>query len=177
MKDYAALDIRNIVLLGHSGVGKTQLVESMLYFTKVTDRMGKTVDGTSVIDFDQDEIKKGQSIYTGLAPIEWKDHKINFIDTPGYFDYAQEQEAGLAVADNALIVVSAKDGIQTGTIRAWKSVSKRKLPTIFFINKIDEENTSFDKVYTQLRDHFGKSVIPLKCRSLKAVKSSVPSTS
>lgn len=162
MKDYAALDIRNIVLLGHSGVGKTQLVESMLYFTKVTDRMGKTVDGTSVIDFDQDEIKKGQSIYTGLAPIEWKDHKINFIDTPGYFDYAQEQEAGLAVADNALIVVSAKDGIQTGTIRAWKSVSKRKLPTIFFINKIDEENTSFDKVYAQLRDQFGKSVIPFE---------------
>jgi elongation factor G len=162
MKDYAALDIRNIVLLGHSGVGKTQLVESMLYFTKVTDRMGKTVDGNSVIDFDQEEIKKGLSIYTALAPIEWKDHKINFIDTPGYFDYAQEQEAGLAVADNALIVVSAKDGIQTGTIRAWKAVSKRKLPTIFFINKIDEENTSFDKVYAQLRDHFGKSVIPFE---------------
>ncbi len=162
MKDYAALDIRNIVLLGHSGVGKSQLVESMLYFTKVTDRMGKTADGNSVIDFDQDEIKKGLSIYTALAPIEWKDHKINFIDTPGYFDYAQEQEAGLAVADNALIVVSAKDGIQTGTIRAWKSVSKRKLPTIFFINKIDEENTSFDKVYTQLREQFGKAVIPFE---------------
>jgi len=162
MKTYAAHEVKNICLLGHSCSGKTAVVESMLYFTKATDRMGKTIDGTSVLDYDAEEVKRGLSVFTSLAPIEWKDHKINFIDTPGYFDYAQEMEAGLAVADNALIVVDGKDGVQTGTLRAFKQVSKRKLPTIFFINKLDEENTSFDKVYNQLRDTFGKSVIPFE---------------
>ena len=162
MKDYAAHEVKNICLLGHSGSGKTTIVESMLYLTKSTDRMGKTIDGTSVLDYDAEEVKRGLSVFTSLAPIEWKDHKINFIDTPGYFDYAQEMEAGLAVADNALIVVDGKDGVQTGTLRAFKQIAKRKLPTIFFINKLDEENTSFDKVYTQLRDTFGKSIIPFE---------------
>lgn len=162
MKDYAASEVKNICLLGHSGVGKTAVVEAMLYFTKATERMGKTIDGTSVLDYDPEEVRRGQSVFTSIAPIEWADHKINFIDTPGYFDYAQEMEAGLAVADNALIVVDGKDGIQTGTIRAYKQASKRKLPTLFFINKMDEENTSFDKVYNQLRDTFGKTVIPFE---------------
>lgn len=162
MKDYAAHEVKNICLLGHSGSGKTAVVEAMLYLTKVTDRMGKTIDGTSVLDYDAEEIKRGQSVFTSLAPIEWKDHKINFVDTPGYFDYAQEMEAGLAVSDNALIVVDGKDGVQTGTLRAFKQVTKRKLPTIFFINKLDEENSSFEKVYDQLRDAFGKTVIPFE---------------
>lgn len=159
MKDYAAHEVKNICLLGHSGSGKTAVVEAMLYLTKVTDRMGKTIDGTSVLDYDPEEIKRGQSVFTSLAPIEWKDHKINFVDTPGYFDYAQEMEAGLAVSDNALIVVDGKDGVQTGTIRAFKQVTKRKLPSIFFINKLDEENANFEKVYDQLRDTFGKTII------------------
>lgn len=162
MRDYLAHEVRNIVLLGHSGSGKTSVVESMLYFTKATDRMGKTLDGTSVLDYDAEEVKRGLSVYASLAPIEWKDMKINFIDTPGYLDYAQEMESGLSVADSALIVVGAKDGIQTGTQRAWKSVVKRKLPTIFFINKMDEENASFEKTYNQLRDAFGKTVIPFE---------------
>ena len=162
MRDYLAHEVRNIVLLGHSGSGKTSVVESMLYFTKATDRMGKTLDGTSVLDYDAEEVKRGLSVYASLAPIEWKDMKINFIDTPGYLDYAQEMESGLSVADSALIVVGAKDGIQTGTQRAWKAVVKRKLPTIFFINKMDEENASFEKTYNQLRDAFGKSVIPFE---------------
>ena len=162
MKDYAAHEVKNICLLGHSGSGKTAVVEAMLHLTKVTDRMGKTIDGTSVLDYDAEEIKRGQSVFTSLAPIEWKDHKINFVDTPGYFDYAQEMEAGLAVSDNALIVVDGKDGVQTGTLRAFKQVTKRKLPTIFFINKLDEENSSFEKVYNQLRDTFGKTVIPFE---------------
>lgn len=162
MKDYAASEVKNICLLGHSGAGKTAVVEAMLYFTKATDRLGKTLDGSSVLDYDPEEIKRGQSIFTSIAPIEWQDHKINFIDTPGYFDYAQEMEAGLAVADNALIVVDGKDGVQTGTLRAYKQATKHKYPTIFFVNKLDEENTSFDKVYAQLRDHFGKTVIPFE---------------
>lgn len=162
MKDYLAQQVRNICMLGHSGSGKTSVVESMLYFTKATDRMGKASDGNSVLDYDSEEVKRGISVFTTLAPVEWKDCKINFIDTPGYLDYAGETESGLAVADNALIVVSAKDGVQIGTERAWKLVSSRKLPTIFFINKMDEENASFDKTYEDLRNTFGKSVIPFE---------------
>ncbi|MDD7228171.1 MAG: elongation factor G [Firmicutes bacterium] len=162
MRDYLANEVRNIVLLGHSGAGKTSVVESCLYFTKVTDRFGRTVDGTSTLDYDQDEINRGVSCYTGLAPIEWKNCKINFIDTPGYLDYEGEMEAGLSVGDSALIVVGAKDGVQSGTEKAWKNITKHKLPTIFFINKIDEDHASFEKTYNQLRDSFGKTVIPFE---------------
>ncbi|MEA4874716.1 elongation factor G [Anaerorhabdus sp.] len=162
MRDYLANEVRNIVLLGHSGSGKTSVVEAALYYTKNTDRMGSTLDGTSTLDYDAEEVKRGVSVYTSLAPIEWKDCKINFIDTPGYLDYEGEMLSGLAVGDSALIVVGAKDGVQSGTERAWKLVTKKKLPTIFFINKIDEENSSFDNTYNQLRDTFGKTVIPFE---------------
>ncbi|MEG0077680.1 elongation factor G [Anaerorhabdus sp.] len=162
MRDYLANEVRNIVLLGHSGAGKTSVVEAALYHTKNTDRMGSTVDGTSTLDYDAEEVKRGLSVYTSLAPIEWKNCKINFIDTPGYLDYEGEMLSGLTVGDNALIVVGGKDGVQSGTERAWKQVTKLKLPTIFFINKIDEENASFDNTYNQLRDTFGKTVIPFE---------------
>ncbi|MCF0112326.1 MAG: elongation factor G [Erysipelotrichaceae bacterium] len=162
MRDYTSSEVRNVCLLGHRGSGKSSVVESMLYFTKAIDRMGKTVDGNSAMDYDPEEAKRGMSIYTGIAPIEWKDCKINFIDTPGYLDFAGEAESGMAVADNALIVVGAKDGVETGTIRAWKQVEARKIPAIFFVNKIDEEHASFDTAYQALRDKFGKTVIPFE---------------
>lgn len=162
MKDYAAQDVKNVVLLGHSGSGKTLLVESMLHFTNASDRLGKNADGTSVLDFDVEEAKRGTSVFTSVAPIEWNDHKINFIDTPGYFDYAQEMLAGLEVADNALVVVDGRDGVQTGTIRGFKAANEKKYPILFFINKLDEENSSFEKSLVQLREHFGKSVIPFE---------------
>ena len=162
MRDYLANEVRNIVLLGHSQAGKTAVVESCLYFTKVTDRMGKTVDGTSIMDYDQDEVKRGLSCYTSLAPVEWKNCKINFIDTPGYLDYEGEMQAGLSVGDSALIVVGAKEGVESGTEKAWKNVTKNHLPCIFFINKIDEEHASFENTYNQLRDKFGKTVIPFE---------------
>ena len=162
MKDYKSEQIRNVVLLGHRGSGKTSVVEATLHYTKQTDRLGKTVDGTRAMDYDPEEIKRGMSIYTSLCPIEWKDCKINFIDTPGYNDFAGEQAAGVEVADNALIVVSAKDGVEPGTDKAWKEVAERKLPTIFFINKIDEEHTSFEKAYEDIRNTFGASVMPFE---------------
>ncbi|PKM65088.1 MAG: elongation factor G, partial [Firmicutes bacterium HGW-Firmicutes-19] len=170
MRDYLAHEVRNIVLLGHSGSGKTAVVESMLYYTKAIDRVGKAVDGNSVLDYDLEEVKRGVTVFTTLAPIEWKNCKINFIDTPGYLDYAGEMLSGVSVADNALIVVSAKDGVQTGTERAWKTVTARKLPTIFFINKMDEENASFEKSYDSLRDSFGKSVIAFEVPILEGGK-------
>ena len=162
MRDYLANEVRNVCLLGHRGSGKSAVVEAMLYFTKATERLGKTVDGTSAMDYDAEEVKRAMSVYTSIAPIEWKDCKINFIDTPGYLDFAGEAESGIAVSDNALIVVGARDGVESGTRKAWNVVSERKLPTIFFVNKIDEENADFDTAYNQIRDAFGKSVIPFE---------------
>jgi elongation factor G len=118
MKDYLANDIRNVVLLGHSGAGKSTLIEASLLFTKAIERMGNAKDGNSTVDFDQEEIKRGMSVFTAIAPCEWKNKKINFVDTPGYLDYEGELRSGLAVGDNALIVVSAKDGVESGTEKA-----------------------------------------------------------
>ena len=137
MKEYLSKDIRNIVLLGHSGAGKTALVESALFHTKAIDRMGKTTDGTSAMDFDQEEAKRGLSVFTAIAPIEFKNTKINFLDTPGYLDYEGEKVSGAAVADLAVVVVSAKEGIESGTESAIKLCKKNGLPVVFFINKID----------------------------------------
>ena len=126
MRDYLANEVRNIVLMGHSGAGKSSVVEAALYFTKATDRLGKTIDGTSVMDNDAEEVKRGLSVYTSIAPVEWKECKINFIDTPGYLDYEGEAQCGIAVGDNALIVVGAKDGVESGTEKAWKIVTRKE---------------------------------------------------
>ena len=170
MKDYLANDIRNVVLLGHSGSGKSTLIESALFYTKAIDRMGNTVDGTSTVDFDPEEVKRGLSVFTAIAPVEWKNCKINFIDTPGYLDYEGEKASGFAVGDNALIVVSGKDGVEAGTETAFKAASRKKIPTIFFINKIDDENADFEKVHNDLRNQFGKSIIPFELPIMEAGK-------
>lgn len=162
MRDYLAHEVRNVTVLGHSGSGKTAVLEAMLHFTKATDRFGKTSEGSSIIDYDAEEIRRGLSVYTSIVPIEWKDTKINFIDTPGYLDFVGEMESGCAAGDNILIVVGAKEGVQSGTQRAWDIAMEKKLPTIFFVNKVDEEHASFDKAYQGLRDAFGKSVIPFE---------------
>ena len=162
MRDYLAHEVRNVAVLGHSGAGKTAVLESILFFTKASDRFGHTSEGSSLIDYDPEEIRRGISVYTSIVPIEWKECKINFLDTPGYADFCGEKEAAIATADNALIIVGAKEGVQSGTIRAWEEAQKRKLPTIFFINKTDEENASFDAAYAKLREVFGKSVIPFE---------------
>lgn len=163
MKDYLANEVRNVVVLGHSGAGKSSVIEACLYFTKAIERYGKNNDGTTALNYDPEEGKRGTSVYCHIAPVEWKDKKINFIDTPGYMDYAGEEATGLMMGDNALIVVNAKEGIEAGTERAWReAVSKQKIPTIFFINKMDVENANFDAVYISIRDKFGKSVIPFE---------------
>ena len=159
MRDYLANEVRNVVVLGHSGSGKSSLIEAALYYTKAIKKFGPANDGTTALNFDPEEGKRGLSCYCHLAPVEWRNKKINFIDTPGYMDYEGEEDTGLRVGDNALIVVSAKDGVQAGTERAWKKAVKRKeMPTIFFINKLDDENADFSKVIDDLRKKFGKSV-------------------
>ena len=170
MKEYLSKDIRNIVLLGHSGAGKTALVESALFHTKAIDRMGKTTDGTSAMDFDQEEAKRGLSVFTALAPIEFKNTNINFLDTPGYLDYEGEKVSGAAVADLAVVVVSAKEGIESGTESAIKLCKKNGLPVVFFINKIDDENANFEKTVDELREKFGTSVVPFEVPTMDGNK-------
>ena len=163
MRDYLANEVRNVVVLGHSGAGKTAVIEACMKFTGLIDKAGKNNDGTSALDYDAEEGKRGTSCYCHLAPVEWRNKKINFIDTPGYMDYAGEEATGLYVGDNALIVVNGKEGIESGTERAWKEVVRqRKLPTIFFVNKIDDEHADFDTVLASLREKFGNSVIPFE---------------
>jgi len=170
MKDYLSKDIRNVTLLGHSGAGKTALVESALFTTKAIDRMGKTVDGTAAMDFDPEESKRGLSVFTALAPIEWKNTKINFVDTPGYLDYEGEKVAGAAAADLAIIVVSGKDGIESGTESAVKLAKKNGTPIAFFINKIDDENANFETVVGALQAKYGSSVVPFEIPTMDGHK-------
>ena len=159
MKDYNSNNIRNIVLSGHSGSGKSTFVEGILFKQKMIDRMGKASDGTLAMDYEDEEKKRGLSVYTSLAPVEWKDTKINFLDTPGYLDYEGEAIAAASVADAMLIMVGAKDGIQVGTEKAWKLAQSKGLPVAFFVNKMDEDNANFEAVYDSLRSQFSKAIV------------------
>jgi len=150
MKDYSGQFIKNIAVLGHTGAGKTEVLESILFNTKVTDRFGKAVDGNSIIDYDSEEQKRGMSVYSHIVPVEWKDHKINFIDTPGYLDFAGEQCAAFEVADAALIVVNAKEGVQSGTMKAYRTAVAKGLPVAFFVTRVDEENANYTKCVEEL---------------------------
>ena len=145
MKDYTTKEIRNVCLMGHGGSGKTSLAEAMLFNTGVLDRFGKVADGTTVMDFDPEEIKRKISISTSIAVCEWKGYKINIIDTPGYFDFVGEVKQGIRVADSAIITVSAKSGVAVGTEKAWSYAKEQGIPVLFCINKLDEENADFYK--------------------------------
>jgi len=158
---YTPDKIRNITILGHGGDGKTSLAESLLYLTKGTDRLGKIADGNTVCDYDPEEIRRKFSIGAHLAPVEYNGYKINFIDTPGFFDFAGEIAQALRVTESALIVASAKSGVSVGTEKGWKNCVDRKLPRMFYISKMDEEHADFDKAVDQLRESFGKSVAPV----------------
>ena len=155
MKDYLSQDVRNLVLLGHAGSGKSSLVQAFLYKTNKTNKITDAASGHSPVDFEPLEIKRGQSIYMSLVPIEWRDKKINCIDTPGYLDFVSEAIAGYSVADNALIVVDAKEGVDIGTRTAFSMIEKDNQPTIFFVNKMDAEEGSFHKILEELRSEFG----------------------
>ncbi len=160
MKNYAVDKIRNVAFLGHGGSGKTTLAEALLFTTKVTSRMGRVDDGNTVSDFDKEEINRKFSIGTSLIPIEWHEHKYNFLDTPGYFDFVGETLSALRVAGGAVILVDASSGIEVGTEKAWNFTEKRDMPKIIFINKMDKENVNYVKLIKDLKDTFGKKVAP-----------------
>ncbi|MCL2386332.1 MAG: elongation factor G [Defluviitaleaceae bacterium] len=160
MKVYSANEIRNIAVMGHSGCGKTTLMEAALHVTKVTNRMGRTDDGNTVSDYDAEEIRRKVSVSSSLIPIEWKGSKINFIDTPGFFDFIGAAKEALSVSDAALILVSAKSGAEVGTELAWENADHK--PRVFFVNGMDDEHADFYKVVADMREKFGHSVAPLQ---------------
>lgn len=160
MKTYKTEDIRNLALIGHSGSGKTNLTEAMLFVTGVTKRQGKVADKNTISDFTKEEMEHGTSISTSIIPIEWRDRKLNLIDTPGYFDFVGEINGALRAAEAALIVIDATAGIEVGTEKVWKYCEQIDLPRIVFVNKIDDENVSFKRVMQDIEERFGKKVIP-----------------
>ena len=153
--------IRNVALVGHSSSGKTSLAEAMLYLTKATDRLGNPTDGNTVCDFDDEEIKRGLSISTAIAPVMWNNTKINLLDAPGYLDFIGEVYQTIRVADAAMIVVDGKAGVEVGTELAWQQAEEAGIPRSFYINKFDDPEARFKRVFDQLRDTFGVSVCPI----------------
>ena len=158
---YTVNAIRNICLLGHSGSGKTALAESLLYITGAIDRMGKNADGNTVCDYDPEEIRRNISISTAVAPLEYKNIKINVLDTPGAFDFSGAVMEALRAADAAILVMSAKDGITVGFEKAWKYCEERNMPRFIFISKVDEDNSDYNATFEALREKYGNKVAPL----------------
>lgn len=160
MNVYTTEKIRNVVLLGHGGAGKTSLVESMAYLAGITTRMGKVEDGNTISDFGKEEQKRKFSIYTSVIPIEWDGVKINVLDTPGYLDFTGEVEEAISAADAAIIVVSGKAGVEAGTERAWELCEKYKLPRMIYVTGMDADNASFKNVVETLTEMYGKKIAP-----------------
>ncbi len=166
MDVYSAEQIRNIVLLGHGGTGKTTIAEQMAFITKATTRLGKITDKNTVSDFDPEETKRGFSINLSMVPVEWtsdsKKYKLNILDTPGFFDFAGEVDEALRAACAAVIVVSAKSGVQVGTELAWEKCEKAGLPRMIFVNNMDDPEANLERVLKELKDKFGASIAPFQ---------------
>ena len=158
---YTANAIRNICLLGHSGSGKTALAESLLYMTGVIDRIGKNADGNTVCDYDPEEIRRHVSISTAVVPLEYKNIKINLLDTPGGFDFSGAVMEALRASDAAILVLSAKDGITVGFEKAWKYCEERNMPRFIYISKVDEDNSDYNATFDALREKYGNKIAPV----------------
>ncbi len=159
MKVFKTEKIRNMCTLGHSGSGKTCLTDAMLYTAGSIDRLGKSDAGTLTCDFDAEEIKRKTSISTAIAPFEYKDHKFNVLDTPGYDEYIGETLKALRAADFALLTLSADSGVEVGTEKAFEYAENAKLPIIFFVNKIDKENSDFDRIFDDISSKLSNKVL------------------
>ena len=162
MPQYTTEQMRNVVLLSHSGAGKTSLCEAMLYSSGAITRLGKVDQGNTTSDYDPDEVKRKISIHLSLVPCEWQGMKVNLLDTPGYADFVGEVMAAVRVADGAVIVVCAASGVEVGTELVWDYVEERKTPRLVFVNKIDRENADFLKAVEELQQSYGKRCLPIE---------------
>lgn len=160
MNVYTTDKIRNVVLLGHGGSGKTSLVEAMAYLSGITSRMGKVPDGNTISDYGKEEQKRQFSINTSVVPIEWEGYKINILDTPGYFDFVGEVEEAVSAAGAAIIVINGKSGVEVGTQKAWELCDKYKLPRFVYVTNMDVDNASFRQVVEDMTELYGKKMAP-----------------
>ena len=160
MKEYTGDKIRNVAIVGHGGAGTTSVTEALLYRSGAISRMCKVEDGATTTDYEPEEIKRKVSVNATLAPVEWRDTKINFIDTPGFADFVAEVKGAFRAVDSALIVVCATSGVQVGTEQCWKLAAEANLPRIIFVNKMDQEGTDGEKLLKELRKRFGENVVP-----------------
>src|SRR5687768_10605165 len=161
MKPYDAEHVFNVALVSHGGAGKTSLVEAMLFRSGAITRLGSVGEGNTVSDFDPDEVQRGMSVSLAVAPAEWKSSKINLLDTPGYADFFGEVVQAARVVDAGIVVVDGVSGAQVGTEQVWRALDERSLPRLIVINKLDRENSDYDRVLDQLRERYGKQVVPL----------------
>ena len=161
MEKYSADKIRNIALFGHVGSGKTTLAEAILYYTKAINRQGRINDGNTTLDYDPEEIKRQMSVGLSVACCEYKGSKINIIDTPGDFDFLGEEMSGIRIADSGVIMISAKGGTSVGSEKAIRLLNGKKVPFLFFMNRMDEPNADFEAVASRMMERYGSSVIPL----------------
>src|SRR6516164_4552649 len=162
MKSSPPAKIRNVALVGHGGAGKTTLTEALLFSAGVINRKGRVEDGTTTADFDPEEVKRHISVSVSLAPFEWEGHKINLLDSPGYADFVTDAVAALRVADLAVFVVSAVEGVEVQTEAMWKVAAGLGLPRLIFVNKLDRERASFQRTLEQLQQAFGAGIAPLE---------------
>ena len=162
MKDYQAKNIRNLTIVGHGSVGKTTLAEAMLFTAGAIDRQCRVEDGQATMDYDPEEIKRHISISAAMAPLEWKDRKVNLVDIPGYFDFAGEQVGPMTVCEGALITVGAVSGLDVGAEKAWAMCDKTHSSRMIVINKMDQENANFDKALTSITDKYGSHIAPIE---------------
>ncbi len=161
MQVYNTDSIRNVAILGHGGSGKTTLTEAMAFLTGVTTRMGTVTDGNTISDYDKEEQKRKFSISTSVVPVEWNKVKINLLDTPGYFDFVGEVEEAVGAADGAVIVVSAKDGVQVGTEKSWNRCEDKGLPRIIYLSEMDFSDTDYPGIIESLHNLYGNRVAPI----------------
>ena len=162
MQTYSTDQLRNLVLVSHSGAGKTTLGEALLFATKAISRLGKVEDGNTTADYEPEAVKRGGSTQLAILPCPWRDHKLTVIDTPGYFDFLGDALSALRVADAAVLVVAANAGVEVGTEQMWRRVRDRGLPCFVFVNKLDRENTDFFETLSTLTDALGKECVPLQ---------------
>ena len=162
MANFSTDQLRNIILLSHSGAGKTIVAEAMLSAAGLTTRMGRTEDGTTASDFEPEETRRETSVQTSILATPWKDHKINLIDTPGYADYRGEVVSGIRIADGAVMIVAGPAGVEVGTQQMWQMADRRGLPRLIFVNKMDRENADFARSMTSIVDSFGRRCVPVQ---------------
>ncbi len=161
MRVFPADRIRNVALIAHGGSGKTSLADTALFDAGAVTRIGRVDDGSSVVDVDPDEVKRRTTLSLKVVPLEWRDTKINLLDTPGDTEFIGEVKAALRVADGAVMLVTAEKGVEVGTEMTWRYAEERNIPRMIFVTKLDRENTSFDRALESLREHFGKRIAPL----------------